>query len=292
MIYCVRTERHNTEKYIESISRGLPNSKLVSYKEAINSTDAEKVSFMGFLRGGNLIYRWAELRGVDFYYIDRPYWGESRGTPYWMRCTKNQHVKTFIDNRPDDRFKQTFKNEIHPYHKNGKYILVIPPSHSVALMFDGQEWLKNTLKILKENTDREIVIREKPYNPKSFLDSEGKMMPGVSANEQPDRPFEWDQVHAVVTFNSSITIKALTNGVPCFANFDNPCMPVCEQDFTKIETPKYEDPRPVFYSLAYGQFTQEEFRNGYAMEILDGTSKRFPTAEERWPRAGEVIDGR
>ena len=271
MIYCVRTDRQNTEKYVESISRSLPNSKLVSYKEAINSTNAEKVAFMGFLRGGNLVYRWAELRGVDFYYIDRPYWGESRKTPYWMRCTKNQHVKTFIDNITfDDRFKQTFKNKILPYHKNGKYILVIPPSHSVALMFDGQGWLENTLKILKENTDRELVIREKPYNPKSFLDNEGKMMPGKSANEQPQKSFEWDQVHAVVTFNSSITIKALTNGVPCFANFENPCLPICEQDFAKIETPKYEDPRPVFHSLAYGQFTQEEFRNGYAMEILDG----------------------
>ena len=292
MIYCVNTDRRITEKYIQCIARGLPNSKTMSYKEVINSTDAKKVAFMGFLRGGNLVYNWADAKDIDFYYVDRPYWNDSRKPPYWMRCTKNQHVKTFIDNRPDDRFKQTFKNEIRPYHKNGKYILVIPPSHSVALMFNGQEWLANTLKILKKNTDREIIIREKPFNPKSFLDSEGKMMPGVSANEQPQRPFEWDQVHAVVTFNSSITIKALTNGVPCFANFDNPCMPVCEQDFTKIETPKYEDPRPVFHSLAYGQFTQEEFRNGYAMEILDGTSKRFPTAEERWPRAGEVIDGR
>jgi len=26
----------------------------------------------------------------------------------------------------------------------------------------------------------------------------------------------------------------------------------------------------VFYSLAYGQFTQEEFRNGWALSILDG----------------------
>ena len=54
------------------------------------------------------------------------------------------------------------------------------------------------------------------------------------------------------------------------ANFDNPCLPVCEQDFTKIETPRYEDPRPVFNSLAYNQLTHEEFRNGYYMEILDG----------------------
>ena len=187
-----------------------------------------------------------------------------------MRCVKNQHVKTFIDNKPDDRFKKTFKNEIKPYHKNGKYVLVVPPSHAMAKMFDGKDWLDNTLKILKENTDRELVVREKPYNPEAIIDTQGKMVPGKSANNQPAKPFEWDKVHAVVTFNSSITIKALTNGVPAFANFDNPCLPICEQDFSKIETPVYEDPRPILYSLAYNQFTQEEFRNGYYLKVLDG----------------------
>ena len=45
---------------------------------------------------------------------------------------------------------------------------------------------------------------------------------------------------------------------------------ICENDFSKIETPLYADREPVFYSLAYGQFTQEEFRNGWALSILDG----------------------
>ena len=93
---------------------------------------------------------------------------------------------------------------------------------------------------------------------------------GPSENKQPEKPFEWDQVHAMVTFNSSITIKALHNGVPCFSNFENPCGEICESDFTKIETPMYADREPVFHSLAYGQFTQEEFRNGWALSILDG----------------------
>ena len=78
-----------------------------------------------------------------------------------------------------------------------------------------------TIKLLKDNTDREIIVREKPYNPKSYLDDQGRMMPGPSKNKQPERPFEWTKVHAVVTFNSSITIKALHNGVPCFTNFEN-----------------------------------------------------------------------
>ena len=108
---------------------------------------------------------------------------------------------------------------------------------------------------------------------KSYIDDAGRMIPGdrtTNPNKKgPDRPFEWDQVHAVVTFNSSITIKALTNGVPCFANFENPCLPICEQDFTKIETPKYVEREPLYHSMAYGQFTAEEMRNGYAWRILD-----------------------
>ena len=41
--------------YVESISRGLPNSKLVSYKEVTKSTDAENVAFMGtYVNGAGL----------------------------------------------------------------------------------------------------------------------------------------------------------------------------------------------------------------------------------------------
>ena len=270
MYYCVKTERTNTEKYIEAISRGC-NGKIVDYQTVINSSDCDKVAFMGVLRGTNLVYTWAQKNKKDFYYIDRPYWGESRGTPYWMRCVKNEHVKTFVEDRPDDRYKKYYRgDQIKPYHKNGKYVLVVPPSHSMALHFGSPNWLEDTLKILKANTDRELIIREKPYNPKSFIDEQGRMQPGPSENKQPEKPFEWDKVHAVVTFNSSITIKALHNGVPCFSNFENPCGTICESDFNKIETPKYEDREPVFYSLAYGQFTQEEFRYGWAQEILDG----------------------
>ncbi len=270
MFYCITTGRLRTEKYIDAFARGA-NAKISDHQTVINSNDCNKVCFMGVLRGTNLVYKWAQQNNKDFYYIDRPYWGESRGTPYWMRCVKNEHVKTTHEYRPDDRYKKYYKGDaLKPYHKNGKYILIVPPSHSMSLHFNALDWLDNTLKILKENTDREIIVREKPYNPKSFFDAEGKMMPGPSENKQPQKPFEWDRVHAVVTFNSSITIKALHNGVPCFSNFENPCAPICEKDFSKIENPMYGDREPIFNSLAYGQFTQEEYRNGYALSILDG----------------------
>ena len=92
MNYAVRTERANTEKYVESASRGMANCKLTNYETVLSTTDFDKVVFMGVLRGTHLVYKHCQDNKKDFYYIDRPYWGESRATPYWMRCVKNQHV--------------------------------------------------------------------------------------------------------------------------------------------------------------------------------------------------------
>ena len=97
MNYAVRTERVKTEKYVESAARGMPNCKLTNYETVLSTTDFDKVVFMGVLRGTHLVYKHAQNNKKDFYYIDRPYWGESRATPYWMRCVKNEHVKTFVD---------------------------------------------------------------------------------------------------------------------------------------------------------------------------------------------------
>ena len=59
MHYAVKTERVNTQKYIDSMNRGM-RGKLVSYQDVLDSTDCEKVTFMGVLRGTNLVYNWAK----------------------------------------------------------------------------------------------------------------------------------------------------------------------------------------------------------------------------------------
>ena len=61
MHYAVKTERVNTQKYIDSMNRGM-RGKLVSYQDVLDSTDCEKVTFMGVLRGTNLVYNWAKQK--------------------------------------------------------------------------------------------------------------------------------------------------------------------------------------------------------------------------------------
>lgn len=270
MIYLSKTNRKVTEKYIEFFQKGIMNSLIDSPEQIISNKDVDAVCFFGILRGTNLVWKFCKENNIDFFYMDRPYWGESRTSPYWLRIEKNNHVKNKIETRPDDRFKKTFKGNLLPYHKNGKKILVCPPTESIGVFFNCQDWLKKTLEILNNNTDREIIVRNKPYNPTASFDKEGIIVTGKNTTTVGKEKIDWNDIHAVVTYNSSITLKALCNGVPVFTDENNCAFPIAQKDLTKIESPVYHDPRPLFYSLAYGQFNAHEMTDGTAWRILNG----------------------
>ena len=54
----------------------------------------------------------------------------------------------------------------------------------------------------------------------------------------------------------------------CYLSRKSFASPICDTDISKVENPKYEDPMPLLKSLAYQQFTPEEFANGTAVSIL------------------------
>jgi len=270
MIYLSNTNRKVTEKYIEFFHKGIKDSLIIPTNEISSKKDIDAICFFGILRGTNLIWEFCKKNKINFFYMDRPYWGESRTSPYWLRIVKNNHVKNMLEQRPDDRFKQSYKGDIKPYHKSGKKILVCPPTESIGIFFNCTNWLDDTLKILRQHTDREILIRDKPYNPSAFLGKDGIIHTGKNTTMTDKEKINWNDIHAVVTFNSSITLKALANGVPVFTDENNCAFPIAEKNFSKIEKPLYQDPRPLFYSLAYGQFNANEMSDGTAWRTLNG----------------------
>ena len=129
--------------------------------------------------------------------------------------------------------------------------------------------MNNTLKIIKQNSDRPIDIREKPYNPIVAKDHVGATVKiETQTNHQGD--INWSDYHAMVTYNSNTMIASLTNGVPVFCDATNSAAaPISETDFTKIETPKYGDRIALFSSLAYNNWTLDEMANGTAWRMLN-----------------------
>lgn len=75
------------------------------------------------------------------------------------------------------------ENALHgwsPPEVRGDSILVVPPTHAAARMFDAQHWLEQTLSEIKRHTARSITVRMKPTEP--HVDEYGELA-GMVANK-------------------------------------------------------------------------------------------------------------
>ena len=208
MIYVSATKRHLTEKYVDWAVKGLPGSKKLDPIEIIKQKDCSKAVLFGVLRGTHLVYKWAQKNNIDFYYIDRPYWGETRNYPFFVKIVKNNHLKNWIEKRPHDRFEKSFPWPIKPWKKNGRTIVVCPPSNAMKEFFNVHDWLDKTIKTLKENTDRPIFIKNKGYNPIIGHDKHGGYIVTGKDNVKPRGPIDWDDAYDVFTYKSNITLSS------------------------------------------------------------------------------------
>jgi len=267
MISGIHTTKPKTQRYVEAFVKGTGNGKIYQFKDMKRLPD-EELTMYGILAGSGEVYKWCEKENKNFYFMDHGYFTNAHDRPHWLRITKNKHCQNVMQKRSADRYEKYFKKEIKEWNK-GKKILVLPPTNAISNFFGVESWLDHTLKILKENTDREIDIREKPYNPTVAVDH-------VGATVKIDRPtvhkgnINWSQYHATVTYNSNTMIASLENGVPVFCDpINSAAAPISETDFSKIETPKYGDRIALFSCLAYNNWSLQEMANGTAWRMLN-----------------------
>ena len=130
--------------------------------------------------------------------------------------------------------------------------------------YDHPNWTQDTVAKLQQYTNRPIIVREKPRSsgtsgPRAV--ELGGLKPFVEQAKD-----AW----AVVTSVSMCAIEAVCMGIPVYTSKYSPVHQLGLQDLSKIETPRYPQSRePILYSLAYCQFTPEEFANGTARRILE-----------------------
>jgi hypothetical protein len=265
----IATTKKRTEKYVNAFVQGTPGPfKIYDYKK-IKDLPPEELIMYGILAGSGEIYKRCQQENKNFYYIDHSYFVNGHEWPHWMRITKNGHAQTTLKNVPADRYERYFKREIKPWNRSGKDILFLPPTFAIEDFFGLKNWVTNTLETLYNATDRYVDVREKPYNPTITKGAHGETVK-VDRPTTHQEPIDWSRYYAVVTFNSNTVIDALHNGVPVFCDpRASAAAPISETDFSKIETPKYEDRMSLFSSLAYSSFNIEEMSNGTAWRILN-----------------------
>lgn len=227
-----------------------------------NSLNYEKsITMFGVLRGTGEVIKKCLTLGNTFYYFDHAYlFKEQRhGNNLILndriyRLTKNNYSLTYIDEltkQDMDKILPLKKHiQIKPYNKNGKHILILPPSEHMKHHYniDKNDWEKNIIQTLKKYTDRELRIRKKTST----------------------TPFEHDirDCWAIVSYQSTAAIDGLLNGIPSFCDIKSCALPVSLTDLSLIEKPLYAERENWLNSLLANQYTLSDIKNGYAYNRL------------------------
>ena len=228
------------------------------------ATDALSNSmFWGFTYNNLEMIKKLETRKHQFWFTDTPYFGRFdnnnllSNNHYWRICKNRIHAQHIRDCK-SDRFDK-FGLKIKAPDFKGDHILVCPSSPTMNTYLGQPNWTEDTVKKLKLYTDRPIRVREKPR---------GNGTSGPAAAKVPlseDLKNAW----ACVTSVSISAIEAACMGVPVFCHKDSFARRIGDTNIQGIENPLIgSDIEDWLYSLAYQQFTPEEFENGVAIETL------------------------
>jgi hypothetical protein len=254
--------KNGKDPYVNMFAQGCGSTPVADF----NYNDSnDPIVLRGILKHKIMKQCWQDSR--TFYYIDTGYWGNERtpsnpnGWKIWHRIVKNNLQHTKIIPRPDDRWRK-FDRKFKPWKKTGRKILIAAPDEKPCKFYNTtqEKWLAKTVSEIKKHTDRPIEIRQR-----------AKRRVDRIANDTLQLALDKD-VFALVTFNSVAAVESIFHGIPVFTLAPaNAAQSVGLTELSQIENPYYADSDKLYAwacHLSYGQFHNEEIKNGTAYQIL------------------------
>jgi hypothetical protein len=226
------------------------------------------IAVLGILRGTEQLLWRAKENKINYYYIDHAYFfradkhinNKITNERSYRVCLNTENLN-FLTNKSlidvDYARIEKNKNLMFPRkvtRKSGKRILVCPPSFAIGRYYkfeNGvQTWLDNVIKIIKSQTDKEICFR--------FKESRIPLMQDL------------EDVYCVVTYQSTMAIEAILNGVPVYCDESSSSAPVSNTHLNISQTyfPTNDEIENWIINLLANQFTIEEMNSGLALNTV------------------------
>lgn len=255
----------NSDAIVQCLAKGTNAEFLNSWKSLNKISTTSPVIFRSMTQRKTV--QLCEKQGRNYYYIDTGYIGNLDKRKDWHRVVKNgmQHSSPRYD-LPEDRFKKIAQGKDYlsftDWKKDGKAILIVTPSDKPCAFYgiNRDTWVEETVKKVKENTDRPVIIRDK-----------GLRRERIGRNSIYHQ-MEDDDVFAVVTYNSIAATEAIGFGIPAFTLAPNAADEFCKKDLTEIESPLYSDSEKVIkwqHWLGYCQYTPAEMAEGITINLIE-----------------------
>lgn len=201
----------------------------------------------------------ATKHNLDWWYVDTGYIGNGL-YKNWFRISKNNYqVTTPIQTKPNNRLKNLRVDRTQ--FARGNKIMVIPIDNKVAGAYnivDADTWLQQTVDTIKQYTDREIVIRQRPasretrFTTDTFVESLQK------------------DINAVVVWASNCGVEAVQHGIPVVSLGPSATTQVSGkiEHIDNLLTVDKDLTESWLRWLSYNQFSKLEIESGVAWQIL------------------------
>lgn len=232
------------------------------------------IIILGILRGTEKLLWLAKEHNINYYYIDHAYFfraekhipNEITNEQSYRICVNSENLNYNINklmNEEDilriQNNKSIIIKKISPFKSTGNKILICPPSEALVryhkIEQGVQGWLDKITNIIKQQSDKEIVVRYKDSNTPILKDFENS--------------------YCIVSFQSTIAIEAILNGIPSFCDISSSAAPVSNTnlEISKPYIPNREKIISWIDSLLANQFTMKEITNGVAKRCVDRLQK-------------------
>jgi hypothetical protein len=246
-----------------------PNFNIKNWIEEKNT-----IIILGILRGTEKLLWLAKKHKINYYYIDHAYFfraekhkpNEITNEQSYRICVNSENLNFNVNKlmNEDDILriqnnKSIIIKNISQFKGTGNKILICPPSEALIRYYKIEEgvqgWLDKTINIIKQQTDRQIVVRYKDTNTPILKD--------------------FEDAYCVVTFQSTIAIEAILNGIPSFCDISSSAAPVSNTtlDILNPFMPNRNEIISWIDSLLANQFTMKEISNGVARKALGRLQK-------------------
>ena len=262
-------------RLIEHLYRSYPGKKksLVKTSEFFKNVRlnqaANCIVFAGIIRGEGNIYQYCIRNNKRFLYMDHAYINRGYSSDpeeEWMRITDSRFSWNVFEEQNSDRFDNFFSEKIpliKGYRNNdtAKKILILPPSLATQFIFpESRVWLQKVTSFLVKNTNRDIVIREKPIQTK--LTPRNMVVEAVKYKHERTIEEELADAYAVITYNSAVVVQAAMMGIPVHSH-ENGCGAPISFNIEDIDNLPPEPPRRRWlHQLVHHQFRTTEMIDG------------------------------
>lgn len=165
--------------------------------------DATLLVSRGLLRGGSDFYKLATKRKVDYVYMDNSLLDSIKQNNIY-RSNVRLSVNSFVPRYREDFIYRTGKWDIDKWiGAKGSYILIAPPSPPTMDITNSYNWLEDTIKKIRNITDRQIVVRQKPTDQIRGSEEFSTNLETAITNS-----------YCFITYSSSLICDAVKYGIP------------------------------------------------------------------------------